>query len=284
MLQPTINKRNVGGKSLLLELAAPGKENLMRKISDAIIERLNRFGEEIAQYISNSNNRTFAQNACIALLALPCVLMLIVAIFTLVGKIFGSLLMKIITVPLMLFILGMSYKMNYGDSHRPKNESVELEAWAEEMYEYVQNALFLVFRSVSAYTNIVMPSRASAIECTDSPYSVEDGYTVFNFILKACGKIDTVQLKLDIQRTLRQMHRAHELNGIPRDLVEINGSYYCPLQILGEPRDYGDYIEVSVVFATEKTVALTHAHKLLNLDNVKSAHRHRTKMPYDDEL
>jgi len=259
----------------------------MKKILDSIRERLDGFSEAVAQAISDSDWITLVKCAGIALLAVLCALALIVAIVALVGKIFGSLLMKILTVPMVLFILAVSYEMNRKDSQVQRlveNESIALDKWAEEMYGYVRDALFLVIRAVSEYTNIIPPARASAIEFTDNPYSVEDGYVVFNFLAKVCGKIDCSQLKSDIQTTMQQMQRAHELNGIPRDLVEVNGSYYCPLQILGEPRDYGDYVHVSVVFATEKTVALTHAHRLLNLDNVGHTRKKWGEQLTDDEL
>lgn len=259
----------------------------MKDIIDAVKSRLHEFSSGIAQAISDSDWKTVFYNAGIALVVVLGAVALAVVVLVLVGKILGTLLGKVFAVPLVLFILGLSYKMNLEDSRkarRIKSESATLDEWAEEVYGYVLNALFLVFRSVSEYTNIITPTRASSIELIDNPYTIEDGYVVFNFVDKVCGPIDTAQFKADIQRTLRQMHRAHELNGIPRDLTEINGSYYCPLQILGKPQDFGDYVQVSVVFATEKTVALTRADKLLNLDNTRYARRKRGETLTDDEL
>lgn len=260
------------------------------KISEEILERINKRRERIAQAIHDSDWGALSQNVALVLAVVFVAVVMAVLIFVLVWKILvallGTLLGKIFMVPMVLFIFGLSYKMNLEDSRSArlaKSESATLDKWAKEMYDYVRDAMFLVFRAVSEYTNIVMPSRASAIEMTDNPYTMEDGYIVFNFLSKICGAIDINQLKDDLQQTLQQMHRAHELNGFSRDLVQINGSYYCPLQILGNPIDYGDHIQVSVVFATAQTIKLTHAHKLLNLDNIR-ARKHQGKQLYDDEF
>lgn len=193
----------------------------MKNILSSIMERLNEFSERTAQAIRDSDWKIVARNVGIALAAILFTLVLVMGILILIGKALGTLLGKIIAVPLVLFILGLSYKMNLEDSraaHRIKNESTMLDEWADGIYEYVRDAMFLAFRAVAEYTNIVTPSRASAIELLDSPYSLEDGYTIFNFICKVCGPIDVDRLKSDLTRALRQLHRAHELNGIPRDL------------------------------------------------------------------
>ena len=57
-----------------------------------------------------------------------------------------------------------------------------------------------------------------------------------------------------------------------------------PLQILGNPQDFGEYVQVSVVFATEKTIELTHARKLLYLDDIGHARKRKGKNLTDDEL
>lgn len=248
------------------------------KITDAILERINHVRERIAQAIHDGDWSTVAWNAALVLAVIMVAVALSVGVLALAWKVLSTLLGKIFAVPLALLILGLSYKINFEDSRtarRVQNESAALDEWAEEMYDYVRDAMFLVFRAVSEYSDIVTPSRCSAIELPENCYSIEDGFVVFNFIAKVCGPVDTAQLKMDMQTALRQMHRTHELNGIPRDLAEINGSYYCPLQILGKPQDLGDHVQVSVVFANEKTVELTHAHKLLNLDHTSHARRKR---------
>lgn len=206
-------------------------------------------------------------------------------------KLLGTLLGKVLAVPVVLFIMGMSYKMNFEDARaarRKKSEPATWDEWAANIYEYVRDAVFLAFRAVSEYSNIITPARSSAIELPDASYTIEDGYVVFHFMARICGAVDPEQLKTDLQRTLRQKHRAHELNGFSCDLTKINGSYYCPLQIWGEPLDYGDYVQVSVVFATEKTIALSGSppsiHRVLNLDGTGRTRGPRGAHLTDDEL
>lgn len=257
------------------------------KIRDEILERFNNVRERIAHGIHDGNWSAVGWNVALILAIMMVAAALGVGVLALVWKILGTLLGKVFAVPLVLFILGLSYKMNLEDSraaHRAKRESATMGEWVESIYEYVRDAMFLVFRAVSEYTNIVMPPRPSAIELVETPYTLEDGYAVFNFIVKVCGPVDVGTLKNDLMRTLQQMHRAHELNGIPRDLTEINGGYYCPLQILGTPQDFGEYVQVSVVFATEKTVKVALLRRSLNLDNIGRAHRPQVKNLTDDEL
>ncbi len=254
------------------------------RIRDEILERLNEIRERIAEAIHDGNWSALGWNIALVLAIVMVAVALAVGILVLAWKILGTLLGKVLAVPLVLFVLGLSYKMDKRTLHRNKTESATLDEWAEGIYNYVRDAVFLVLHEVSQYSNIVTPSRASAIEAVDEPYTIEDGYVRFNFMAKVCGAIDVAQLRIDIQSTIRQMHRAHELNGIPRDLTEINGSYYCPLQIFGKPQDFGDYVQISVVFATEKTVALTRAHKLLNLDGVLGSRGKRSGTLEDDEL
>ena len=248
------------------------------KIRDEIFERFNTIRERIAQGIHDGDWSAVAWNVALILAIVMVAFALAVAGLALVWKVLGTLLGKVFAVPLFLLIFGLAVT----EQRKPRTGDRETDP--EQVYEYVLNALFLVFRAVSEYSNIIMPSRPSAIELTDEPYTIEDGYVVYNFLGKTCGPIDTAQLRRDMTRTIRQMHQAHEFNGIPRDLVQINGAWYCPLQILGKPQDLGEYVQVSVVFATEKTVELTRARRLLNLDNTRYARRKRGETLTDDDL
>lgn len=253
------------------------------KIKDATLERIYEVRDRIAYAIRDGDWATLLWNIGLVLAIVLAALALGAGILALVWKAFGTFLGKFFTVLLVTFIFILSYKMNHKDRRPKDGKPIKLDEWADGIYDYVRDAVFLVLRAISEYTNIVTPSRASAIEYVDNQYSIEDGFVVFHFLCKICGTLEIDQFKTDFQRTLRQMHLAHELNGIPRDLIEINGAYYCPLQIFGAPQDFGDYIEVSVVFATEKTVKLTRAAKVLNLDNLKSARRRRETQLTDDD-
>lgn len=254
------------------------------KISDALLECWYKVRDRIAYAIKDGDWSTLLWNIGLVLAVVLAVLALGVGVLALVWKAFGTVLGKIFAVPLVAFILIMSYKMNSKDKRPKGGTPYDFDEWADGIYDYVRDAVFLVLRAVSEYTNIVTPSRASAIEYIDNPYSIEDEFVVFHFLCKVNGTLDTDQFKTDFQRTLRQMHLAHELNGIPRDLIEINGAYYCPLQIFGAPQDFGDYVEISVVFATEKTVKLTRAAKVLNLDHALRARRKQGETHGDDPL
>lgn len=252
------------------------------KITDAILERIYEVRDRIAYAIQNSDWATLGWNVALVLAVVLAAVALGAGILALVWKIFGPLLTKIFTRFLVLLILGLSLK-DALPARQKIGEPATLDEWADNIYDYVLDALFLTLRAVSEYSNIVTPSRASAIELTDEPYTIEDGYVVFNFFGKICGPIDPAELKKDLQRTLQQLHRAHELNGISRDLVEINGSYYCPLQILGA-QDLSDHVQISVVFATEKTVKLTRARKLLNLDHALQTRRKQDETHDNDPM
>lgn len=247
-------------------------------ILDALNEKKKKIQKNVGKAIRDTNVPVLAQYIGILLVVLIIAVALGVGVLALVWKVLGTLLGKVFAVPLFLLIFGLAVT----EQRKPRTGGREIDP--EQVYEYVLNALFLVIRAVSEYSNIIMPSRPSAIELTDEPYTIEDGYVVYHFLAKTCGPIDTAQLRRDMTRTIRQMHQAHEFNGIPRDLVQINGAWYCPLQILGKPQDLGEYVQVSVVFATEKTVELTRAQKLLNLDNIGHAHKRQGKNLTDDEL
>lgn len=266
----------------------------MYKILAACKEQLAKYTENIAQAITKGDWLAVAKYASLALTALLCILLLLLALalllFSFVRRIFGPLfgaavvfLMVLFLAPIIQMILRLYFEYTDG-TDQGKIESAMLDEWADGIYGYVRDAVFLVLRTVSEYTNIITPSRASTIELTDEPYTIEDGYAVFNFMGKTCGQIEPDRLKKNIQYTFQQLHRAHELNGIPRDLTEINGSYYCPLQIFSTPQDLGDRVYIQVVFATEQTVKLTRARKLMDLDHALQARRKRSETSTDDPL
>lgn len=252
-------------------------------ILEEIKARINDFKARNAQTIHDGDWSTLGRNVAFVIAMLMVAIAFAVGVLALVGKVLGTLLGKIFATPLAVFI-GLLILRQYLQTEQ-KERGVPLPPPPEETYEYVRDALFLVFRAVSEYTpSLVMPARPSAIEFVDAPYTIEDGYVVYNFMAKTCGPIDTSQLKSDLARTLQQMQRAHELNGIPRDLVEINGGYYCPLQIFGKPQDMGEYVRIAVVFATEETIKLTLCQRTLNLDHIHHTRGTRGKNLTDDEL
>lgn len=259
------------------------------KILDAIKNRISAFSETTAEAIESGDWRVVIRNATIAALVvigiLSMLLLLLLGLWKLIGTLIGKALMTLLGAPIVVFILWKSYCMNLKDSRRLsqiEDKHNHLEAWAEEIYGYVRDGMFLVLRAVSEYTVIVMPSTPSAVELPNN-ISVKDGYVVFHFFARVRDVIDPVQLKRDLNRTLNQMLRAHELKGIPSDLVRINGAYYSPLQIL-DIIDYGDSINIAVVFTDEKTIGIAKAKKQLNIEYQNKQKSGIREPLYEDEL
>ena len=253
-------------------------------IRDAILERFNNIRERIAQGIHDDDWSAVGWNVALIAAVVMVAVALAVGVLALVWKILGTLLGKIFAVPLVLFILGLSYKMNLEDSRTappppPSIDDVEYE------HELVCDATFLVLQDAADYTpNLISPSRPSTIECPDNPYTIEDTYVVHNFHVRTRGPVDLDRFKSDLRKTFSQKHRARELNGFSSKYTEIDGGFYCPLQILGMPQDFGDFIQIFVVRTTAETVKLTRAQRMLNLDNIGHARSPRNKNLTDDEL
>lgn len=257
------------------------------KILKAIQRQLDQFIEETAHAIDEGRWGIAGGHVLILLLIFVICLIAacsVVLIFWYVIKGFlGKILFTVIGIPGVLYILYLSFLANRETANQAANRSEEknhLEVWAEEVYDYVRDAMFLVFRAVSEYTAIVMPSTPGAVELPNC-ISIRDGYAVFNFFARVREPVDTEQIRRDLSRTMTQMLRAHELKGIPSDLVQIGSAHYSPLQILSVT-DYGDSITVSVVFTNEKTVEVTKARRLLKLDSKRKQELKKPEDLYDD--
>lgn len=261
----------------------------MRSIFNAIKSRFDDLGNDIAQGITISDWKRVARGigiilALIAATVALCLLILM-GLWKFLHSFWGEKLLAAIGVVLFLCLLYASYKENRKDRQKKMeqfDEDLRLEVWAEDVYEYVRDAIFLVLRAVSEHTAIVMPTSPGTVELPNS-ISVKDGYVVFNFFAKVRDSVDASRIKGELNRTLYQMLRAHELQGLPSDLVEINGAHYCPLQVL-DVLDFGDSITISVVFANEKTIELANARRLLYIDQAKLKQSRRKDTPYDEQL
>lgn len=259
------------------------------KILHSIKELLKQFAASTAHAIDTRDWRVLLFNLAVALLTVLGTLLLCSLFLFLLWKIvalfLGKFLLKLLGIPLVLYILYLSYKADRADTKNTAQQHASmngLEVWSEEIYGYVRDAMFLVFRSVSEYTAIVMPSAPSAIELPNG-ISVKDGYAVFHFFARLREPIDAAQVKRDLTKTLNQLARAHELKGIPSDLVQINGAYYAPLQIF-DVVDCGNSIDVSVVFADEKTINIVKARKVLRLELNRSQQPKPKEALFDDVL
>lgn len=256
----------------------------MKDIFSSIRNRINSFFQSIAQAIDDGDWKTLACNVGIASAIVVCVIVALFTLLALVAKFFGTFLGKLLIAPAVLYLLGLSYKVNLEDSRTSRkqiSDSANLEAWAENVYAFVRDAMFMFLRAMSDYTAVVRPTSPGSVELPNG-ISIRDGYVVFSFFARVSANVDVPQLKRELTRTLGQMLRAHELPGIASDLVLVNGSYYCPLQVL-DVIDLGDSINISVVFSTEKTVEVVHARKMLNLEKRELRARPKDTL-YDDKL
>lgn len=265
----------------------PLKEGENMKILFAIKKRIDKFSAETADALEVGDWGLVARHILLTFLIISVMSIIIFLslfiLWKLLSGILGRILLGLFGSPLVVYILYLSYRANTQDTkefQQQQSSKAHLEVWAEEIYGYMRDAMFLVFRAASEYTSIVMPSTPGAVELPNC-ISIRDGYAVFNFFARVREPINTEQVRRDLSRTLTQMLRAHELKGIPSDLVQIGSSYYAPLQLL-EVVDYGDSITVSVVFTNEKTVEVIKTRRLLKLDLQR---KHEPKKPedlYDD--
>ena len=263
----------------------------MASIFKAIKSRLNNLGDDIGQGINTSDWKRVARGIGIILVlviaTVAICLLTLIGIWNLFHSFWGKKLLTTIVGMLFLCLLFVSYRENQKDK-QPKIMETDhasndiLEVWAEDVYAYVRDAIFLVLRAVSEHTEIVMPTSPGTVELPNG-ISVKDGYVVFNFFARVRNSVDDARIKNELNRTLSQLARAHELNGIPSELVLINGTYYCPLLIM-DVLDFGDSINIAVAFADEKTVEIAKARKRLNLQRFRESPNQNHSVPYDDQL
>ena len=249
----------------------------MKIIWNSIVERFNRWCEDTAQSIRDSNWSVVGWNIALALAIVMVVVALAVAVLALVGKILGTVLGKIFSVPLVLLIIGLVYDNFFAGSRnkrKAEREAEELEAWAGRAYEYVRDSMFYVVQAMADRMKVVKPHSPHDIEMGNR-FFCQGNYTIFQFYVQLWETLDKSRFEQKLTDTISQMHRDHRLVGIPSDLVEVNHRYYCPLLVLNvEPFDDG--YTVQVVFADEETVPL--------VDRAKQRNRKAPSQTlYDDE-
>lgn len=261
----------------------------MRSIFNAIKNRFDDLGDDIAQGIRDSDWSRVVRGIGIILFMIAAVaiisLLLLMGMWKFLHSFWGKKLIALIGGVFIIVLLFASYQENRKDASAKKHRrdtNLRLETWAEDIYEYVRDAVFLVLRTVSEHTEIVMPTSPGTIELPNA-ISIRDGYVVFNFFARVRKSVDGARIKRELNRTLSQLTRARELAGIPSELVLINGAYYCPLIVM-DVLDFGDSINIAVVFADEKTVQIAKAKKQLNLDRLQGQRQQHRSAPYDDEI
>lgn len=246
-------------------------------IREEILERINNVRVRIAQAIHDGAWSAVGWNIALVLAVVMVAVALAVGVLVLVGKILSTLLGKIFSVPLILLIIGLAYD-NFGGGSRKKNivdrTAEALTRWAEQVYYYVRDSMYYVFRAVARKMNIQMPDDPDDIEMRNR-FIRQGEYMVFQFYVKLLGAVDKAKFEQKLTDTIVQLHRDGRFLGIPEDLVNVNGRLYCPLQVLNV-EEYDDGFVVQIVFADEETIPL-----------VERAQERQRKTPgktlYDDE-
>ena len=247
------------------------------RIRDAIFERLNEIRERIAEGIHDKDWSAVGWNIALVLAVVMVAAALAVGALALVGKILSTLLGKVFAVPLILLIIGLVYDNFLSGSRKERIAERTAEAlnrWAEQVYYYVRDSMYYVFRAVARRMEIQMPDDPSDIEMKNR-FICQGKYVVFQFYVKLHGTADKAKFEHKLTDMIAQMHRDGRFLGISEDLVNVNGRPYCPLQVLNVD-EYDDGFVVQIVFADEETIPL-----------VERAQESQRKTPgktlYDDE-
>lgn len=247
-------------------------------ILEEIQARINAFKDRIAQAIHDGDWSTVGWNVALVLAVGMAAVALAVGTLALVGKILGTLLGKVLAVPLVLFVLGLSYKVNFEDScktRRTERNGEALERWAGQVYYYVRDSIYYVFRAVARRTSVQMPDDPADIEMRNQFFR-QGGHMVFQFYAQVLGTQDKAKFEQKLTDTIVQLHKDGRFVGLSEELVEVNGRPYCPLQVLNVEEHDGGFV-VQIVFADEETIPL-----------VERSQERQRKAPgkalYDDEL
>lgn len=222
-------------------------------IRNEILERCNKARERIAKAIHDGDWSALGWNVALVLAIVMVAVALSVGVLALVGKILGTLLGKIFAVPLALSILGLSYKMNCKERQTDR-DTAALEKWARQVYFYVRDSMYYVFRAVARRTNVQIPDDPSDIEMRNR-FFLQGRHIVFQFYVLLLAAQDKVKFTEKLTDTMAQLHRDGRFLGITEDLVKVNGLLYCPLQVLNVEEHDNGYV-VQIVFADEETIPL----------------------------
>lgn len=247
-------------------------------IRDEIRERFNNIRECIAQGIHDGDWSAVGWNVALILAIVMVAVALVVGALVLVGKILGALLGKVFAVPLVLLVIGLVYENFFSGprkAHIVERTEEALTRWAEQVYFYVRDSMYYVFRAVARRMNIQMPDDPSDIEMRNR-FFPQGEYIIFQFYVRLLGALDKAKFEQKLTDTIIQLHRDGRFLGITEDLVEVNGLLYCPIQVLNVEEHDDGYV-VQIVSADEKTIPL-----------VERAQERQRKTPnrtlYDDEL
>lgn len=247
------------------------------RIRDEILERINNVRERIAQAIHDGNWSALGWDIALVIAMMMVTVAIAVGVLALVWKILGTLLGKIFSVPLVLLIIGLVYENFLGGSRNARQmerDAADLERWAGQVYYYVRDSMYYVFRAVARRTSIQMPDDPADIEMRNQFFR-QGKHIVFQFYAQVLGAQDKAKFEQKLRDTIVQLHKDGRFVGLSEELVEVNGRLYCPLQVLNVEEHDGGFV-VQIVFADEKTIPLVE----------RGQERQRkapSKILYDDE-
>lgn len=227
------------------------------RIRDEILERINNVRERIAQAIHDGNWSALGWDIALVIAMMMVTVAIAVGVLALVWKILGTLLSKIFSVPLVLLIIGLVYENFLGGSRKARQTERDgdaLERWAGQVYYYVRDSMYYVFRAVARRTSIQMPDDPADIEMRNQFFR-QGKHIVFQFYAQVLGAQDKAKFEQKLRDTIVQLHKDGRFVGLSEELVEVNGRLYCPLQVLNVEEHDGGFV-VQIVFADEKTIPL----------------------------
>lgn len=227
------------------------------KIRDEIFEQFNIVRERIAQGIHDNDWSAVGWNVALIAAVIMAVVALAVGVLALVWKILGTLLGKIFSVPLVLVVISLVYEKFFGSSRKARqteHNGEALERWAGQVYYYVRDSMYYVFRTVARRTSIQMPDDPADIEMRNKFFR-QGGHIVFQFYAQVLGTRDKAKFEQKLRDTIVQLHKDGRFVGLSEELVEVNGLLYCPLQVLNM-EEHDDGFVVQIVFADKETIPL----------------------------
>ncbi len=228
-----------------------------------IKEQIDIFAEETAEALENGERLHFYKNILIGIMGVLVVVALVTGVCAII-YLSRRKILALIGTPLLLALMVASYFENKKDIQKTRSSNQErfvAELEAEDIYDFVRDAIFLVLRDVSEYTlSIKRPLSPSEIEAA-SRYEIRDGnIAVFKFTARTTGEVDTKQLIRDMDNVIKQKLRAGEFRNLPPRMLAINGKYYAPIQLL-KITDISSYINIDVCMATERSAAYIDAQR-----------------------
>ena len=153
------------------------------KIRDEIFEQFNIVRERIAQGIHDNDWSAVGWNVALIAAVIMAVVALAVGVLALVWKILGTLLGKIFFSCRWFWLSSASCMRSFFGSSRKARQTEHngeaLERWAGQVYYYVRDSMYYVFRTVARRTSIQMPDDPADIEMRNK-FSVKVGTSSFS--------------------------------------------------------------------------------------------------------